>query len=182
MYPKFLSSLMLLIFSFTAVANGYIGFSVGSTDVKADLSSLGGGVLDERTSMSKFYGGFRSNRYVAFEVAYFNLAEVSVGQLGTPPNDVSASVDMQALGLYGVARVPLARRADVLVKAGGASWNADLRRDTSTASADGLDMLYGLGISYSFTRAMAITADWEVINSPSPEFSTLSLGFRWDFN
>ncbi|MGB5279649.1 MAG: hypothetical protein WBO73_11810 [Gammaproteobacteria bacterium] len=42
-------------------------------------------------------------------------------------------------------------------------------------------MFYGLGVSYSFTRALAITADWEVINSSSPEFSTLSLGFRWGF-
>jgi hypothetical protein len=172
----------LLFYSFAATANGYIGFSVGSTDVKADLTSIGGGMLDESTGLSKFYGGFRMHKYVAVEAAYFNLAQVSVAQLGTPPNDVSGSVDMKALGLYGVAYVPLAKHTQILVKAGGASWDADLQRDTTTANADGLDMFYGLGISYSFTKALAITADWEVIDSPNPEFSTLSLGFRWDFN
>ena len=182
MYFRFLSLIALMTFSFATAANGYIGFSVGSSDVKADLTSLGGGMLDESTGMSKFYGGFRMHKYVSVEAAYFYLAQVSVGQLGTPPNNVSGSVDMKALGLYGVAYVPLAKRTHALVKAGGASWDADLQRNTTTATADGFDMFYGLGISYSFTRALAITADWEVINSPNPEFSTLSLGFRWDFN
>ena len=65
--------------------------------------------------------------------------------------------------------------------AGGASWDADLQRNTETATADGLDMFYGVGAAYAFTKALALTADWEVINSPNPEFSTLSLGFRWTF-
>jgi hypothetical protein len=182
MFTRFLFSCSLLAVSFSAAANGYLGFGLGSTKVEANLSLLGGGGLDENTGMSKFYGGFRVHKYVAFEAAWFNLAQVSVAQLGTPPNDVSGSVDMQALGLYGVAYVPIAKRSQVLVKAGGADWDADLQRGTTTVTVDGFDMFYGLGISYSFTRALAITADWEVINSPNPEFSTLSLGFRWDFN
>lgn len=173
---------VLLMCSFAAVAaNGYVGFSVGSTDVKVDLTSLGGGQLDESTSLLKFYGGYRMHKYVAIEAAYFGLAEASVGQLGAPPNAVSGSVDMKALGLYGVAFVPLTKRTEVFVKAGGASWDADLQRDTTTASADGVDALYGLGISYGFTKKIAITADWEVIDSSNPEFSTFSLGFKWEF-
>jgi hypothetical protein len=182
MFTRFLFSFLLLAVSLAAAANGYLGISFGSSQVEANLSSLGGGSLDESTGMSKFYGGFRVHQYVAFEAAWFNLAQVSVAQLGAPPNDVSGSVDMQALGLYGVAYVPIAKRSQVLVKAGGAGWDADLQRGTTTATADGFDMFYGLGISYSFTRALAITADWEVINSSNPELSTLSLGFRWDFN
>ncbi len=115
------------------------------------------------------------------EGAYFGLAQASVGQVGTGPNAVSGSVDMRALGIYGVAFVPLSKRVEVFVKAGGASWDADLTRNTTTATADGFDALYGLGISYAFTKTFKGTADWEVIDSPNPEFSTFSLGFKWEF-
>ena len=105
----------------------------------------------------------------------------SVAQVGSGPSAVSGSVDMSALGMYGVAFVPLAKRAHFLVKAGGASWDADLQRNATTATADGFDAFYGLGLSYGFTQNLAVTADWEVIDSPNPEFSTFSLGFRWEF-
>ncbi len=176
-----LSLPILLAFSTIASANGYLGVGFGSSTVKADLSSLGGGSIDESTGMSKLYGGYRFNKYVAAELAWSNLASVSVAQVGTGPNAVSGAVDMKALGIYGVAFVPLAKRTFVLVKAGGASWDADLERNAETATTDGFDMLYGLGFTYGFTKNLAFTADWEVIDSPNPEFSTLSLGFKWEF-
>ena len=179
---RFLYVLGILVCSFNAAASGYIGFSFGSTEVKADLTSAGGGQLDESTGLSKLYGGYRWNRYAAVEVAYFDLAQVSVSQLGVPPNNVSASVDMKALGLYGVVHVPFTKHFEAMVKAGGASWEADLQRNAATAQTDGLDMFYGLGAAYAFTKSLAVTADWEVIDSPNPEFSTLSLGFRWVFD
>jgi len=181
MRSRYLLFPILLVCNFVASANGYVGFSVGNTSVKADLTSLGGGTLDESTTLTKFYGGYRFNKYVSLEGAYFGLAQASVAQLGTPPNDVSGSVDMKALGIYGVAFVPLSKSVEVFVKAGGASWDADLTRNNTTANADGIDALYGLGISYAFTKAFKGTADWEVIDSPNPEFSTFSLGFKWEF-
>ena len=179
---RYLPLPLLFLCSFTVSANGYLGFSFGNSSVKADLSSLGGGSLDESTGMSKLYGGYRFNKYVAAEAAWFNLASVSVAQVGTGPNAVSGSVDMKALGIYGVAFVPLAKRTYVLVKAGGASWDADLTRNTVSGTADGFDAFYGLGFSYGFTRNLAVTADWEAIDSPNPEFSTFSLGFKWEFH
>ena len=178
---RYLSPAILLAYSLTASANGYLGISFGNSSVKADLTSLGGGSIDETTGMNKFYGGYRFNKYVSFEAAWFNLASVSVGQVGTGSDAVSGSVDMKALGIYGVAFVPLAKRTHFLVKAGGASWDADLQRNTATATADGFDAFYGLGLSYGFTKNLAVTADWEVIDSPNPEFSTFSLGFKWEF-
>ena len=178
---RYLPLAFVLMCNFAVFANGYVGFSVGSTDVKADLTSLGGGTLDETTTLTKFYGGYRFNRYVSLEGAYFGLAQASVGQVGTGSDAVSGSVDMKALGIYGVSFVPLSKTVEVLVKAGGASWDADLTRNTTTVTADGFDALYGLGISYAFTRKVKGTADWEVIDSPNPEFSTFSLGFKWEF-
>ncbi len=182
MKPRHLLLTVLLAYSISVSANGYLGISFGSSSVKADLTSLGGGSIDESTGMNKLYGGYRFNKYVAAELAWYNLASVSVAQVGTGPNAVSGSVDMKALGIYGVAFVPLAKRTFVLVKAGGANWDADLQRNATGATADGFDMLYGLGFSYGFTKNLAVTADWEVIDSPNPEFSTVSLGFKWEFD
>ena len=133
-----------LLCSLTVSANGYLGVSFGNTSVKADLTSLGGGSIDESTGMNKLYGGYRFNKYVSAEAAWFNLASVSVGQVGTGPNAVSGSVDMKALGIYGVAFVPLAKRTHFLVKAGGASWDADLQRDAQrqTDSMPSMDWVY----------------------------------------
>lgn len=164
-----------------ARADAYVGFSVGSTSVKADLTSLGGGGIDERASMSKLYGGYRLNDFLGVEAAYFNLAEASVGQVGSGTNAVSGAVDMSAFGIAGVAFVELTKRAQAHVKLGTAMWDADLRRNTTTASADGVDAYFGLGAAYFFTRELAATVDWEMIDSPNPEFSTFSLGFSWAF-
>jgi hypothetical protein len=178
---KLFSVLMLLMSSFSVAANGYVGFSYGSTAVKADLTSIGGNTLDDTTTLTRFYGGYRLHKYLAFEAAWFDLASVSVGQIGTGSTAVSGYVDMKALGIYGVAIVPLTRRVSAFVKAGGASWDADLQVNNTTAAADGFDALYGLGVSYNFTKTFAVTADWEIIDSPNPEFSTYSLGFKWEF-
>ena len=178
---RYLPLPLVLICSFAASANGYVGFSFGNTSVKADLSSVGGGSIDDTTGLTKIYGGYRFNKYVSLEGAWFSLAQLSVGQVGSATDAVSGSVDMKALGIYGIAFVPLSKSVEVFVKAGGASWDADITRDTTTAGADGFDALYGLGISYAFTRKFKGTADWEVIDSPNPEFSTFSLGFKWEF-
>jgi hypothetical protein len=181
MRSRYLLLPVLLACSYIASANGYVGLSVGSTNVKADLSSIGGGSVDESTGLAKFYGGYRFNKYVSLEGAYFSLAEVTASQAGNLTGTASGAVDMWAWGVYGVAFVPLSNRIEAYVIAGGASWDADLASTTATASTDGFDALYGLGISYAFTRTFKGTADWEVIDSPNPEFSIYSLGFKWEF-
>lgn len=178
---KYLMTMILVVSSSTVYANGYIGLGYGSTNVKADLSALGGGNIDDSTGLFKLYGGYQFNKYLALEGGYYDLAEVSVGQVGTGSNAVSGAVDMNAFGITGVATVPLTKRTRVFVRAGAAVWNADLIRNGVTAGTDGTDALFGLGAAYSFNKTFSVTADWEVIDSPNPEFNTFSLGFKWDF-
>jgi hypothetical protein len=138
--------------------------------------------VDESTGLAKVYGGYRFNKYVSLEGAYFSLAQVTASQMDTVSGStVSGAVDMWALGVYGVAFVPLSKRTEAYVKAGGASWEADLASTAAKATTDGLDAFYGLGISYAFTKTFKGTVDWEVIDSPNPEFSIYSLGFKWEF-
>ena len=64
--------------STTTFANGYIGIGYGSTNVKDDLTSVGGGNIDDSTTLTKFYGGYQFNKYVALEGGYYNLAQLSL--------------------------------------------------------------------------------------------------------
>jgi hypothetical protein len=173
--------LALLMSSHPASANGYLGFSYGSTDVEADLTSVGGGNIDSSTTLTKYYGGYRFIKYIALEAAYFNLAELSTDSLGTSPGMASGAVDMRAIGIYGVGFLPLTQSIQVYAKAGAANWDASLRRDDMTESVSDTDALYGAGISYHFKKTFGVTLDWEVIDSPNPEFSTFSIGFKWEF-
>ena len=181
MKHRYLAIIGLCAVSTTAFANGYIGIGYGSTDVKADLTSVGGGNIDDSTTLTKFYGGYQFNKYVALEGGYYNLAQLSVGSVDTSAGVVSGSVDMKAMGISGVATAPLTKSFRAYVRAGAAVWDADITRNTTTVSADGTDALFGLGAAYSFTKTFSITADWELIDSPNPEFNTFSLGFKWDF-
>ena len=178
---KRLAIMCLLVSSTSAYASGYVGLGYGNTSVKADLSDLGGGIIDDSTALAKFYGGYQFNKYLALEGGFYSLAQVRVGSVDTGSGAVSGSVDMKAFGISGVATAPLTKSIRAYVRAGAVVWDADITRDTTTAGADGTDALYGLGASYNFTQAFAVTADWEVIDSPNPEFSTFSLGFKWDF-
>ena len=171
----------LLVTSMAVEAGGYVGLGYGNTKVKADLTDLGGGNIDDSTALAKFYGGYQFNKYLALEGGFYSLAQLSVGSVETSSGVVSGSVDMKAFGISGVATAPLTKTVRAYVRAGAALWDADITRDGTSASTDGTDALYGLGVSYNFTKTFAITADWEAIDSPNPEFSTFSLGFKWDF-
>lgn len=175
----------LCTLSSASSANGYLGFAYGSTDVEADLSSLGGGTANERidssTTLTKYYAGYRFIEYLGVEAAYFNLAELTSDSLGTSPGNVSGAVDMRALGINAVAFLPLTRSVQIYARAGAADWSASLRRGNATRTIDGTDPLYGVGISHHFKKAFGVTLDWEKIDSDNPTFSTFSIGFKWEF-
>ncbi len=178
---RLLAFTALLVTGFTAQAHWYLGFGFGNTTVKADLTAQGGGNLKETTALSDFYGGYRFNKYLGLELAYLNLADVNADSLGAPPNDVSGSVDMKAFTGSVVLTYPVTKRTEIYAKGGTASWKADVRRDAVTEGVDGTDLYYGIGAAYGFTREFFGTVDFDVIDSGNPEFSTVSLGFRWDF-
>jgi hypothetical protein len=142
---------------------------------------VGGGNIDDSTALTKFYGGYQFNKYVALEGGYYNLAQLSVGSVDTTAGTVSGSVDMKAFGITGVATAPLTKSLRAYVRAGAAVWDAEVTRNNVTEGADGTDAMYGLGAAYSFTKTFSVTADWEAIDSPNPEFDIFSLGFKWDF-
>ena len=158
----------------------YIGLGVGTAFITADLN---GNELDESSTVTTLTAGYRFNRYFALEAGLYNIAEASVGSIVVPPSTtpVSASADLSAVGINVVGLYPLSKKSDLFLKLGVANWDGDIQVNTSIAENDGSDLLFGLGASYSYTKNVAVQAEWNLIDSDNPELSMLILGFKFGF-
>jgi len=179
-------SLMLVSASLTsismAVADPYIGFGVGTASYKADLTSLGGGELDDDGTGTKLYGGYSFNKYFAAEASVYNFAEASIGAIEVSPGVfASASVSMKGIGAYAVGMYPVSKNVNLMAKLGVLDWDADLQANNTKGENSGTDAAYALAASYAFTKALLVTAEWESFNSENPELSMLSVGFKFIF-
>ena len=166
----------------TAAAESYVGFGVGSASYKADLSSLGGGSLDDDGTGTKLYIGYLFNKYFAAEANAYNFAEASVGAIEVSPGTfASASVSMKGFGAYAVAMYPVSKKVNLMAKLGVLNWDADLQVNDTRGENDGTDAAYALAASYAITKELSVAAEWESFNSDNPELSMLSLGFKFIF-
>jgi len=166
----------------TAAAEPYVGFGIGTASYKADLSSLGGGDLDDDGTGTKLYIGYSFNKYFAAEFSAYNFAEASVAAVEVSPGTfASASVSMKGFGAYAVGMYPVSKKVNLMAKLGVLSWDADLQVNNTSAENDGTDAAYGLAASYAFTKELSVAAEWESFNSDNPELSMLSLGFKFIF-
>ncbi len=166
----------------------YIGFGIGSVHYKTDLTSLGGGQIDDNGTGTKIYGGYTFNKYIAAELAAYNFSEASVNGVvsninGGPVNNIPfhATVKSTGYAAYAVANYPLSKKVTLAAKLGVLQWSADLQVNNKTASSSGTDLAYGLQASYNFTRQLAGVAEWEGFNSANPKLSLLSVGLRLNF-
>lgn len=177
-----ISGLFLFALSIRAIASPYIGFGVGSVQYEADLTSLGGGTLDDNSTGTKLYGGYGFTRYLSVEIAAYKFAESSIGSLViNSTTTVSAAAKSTGYAAYAVASYPFLKKVSLAAKAGVLRWDADLRVNSTTATNDGTDLAFGLMASYAFTKELAIAGEWEQFNSDNPELSLITVGFRYSF-
>ncbi len=178
------AALNLALLSVTASAAPYIGFGIGSAFYKVDLSGLAGNTftLDDNSTGTKLYGGYRFNDYIAAELAVYKFAESSIGSfIFTGGATVSGAVKSTGAAAYAVGRYPVSKKIKLGGKLGVLKWDADLRVNNTTGSNNGTDLAYGLFASYAFTKQLAVQAEWEKFNSDNPELSLFTVGFRFDF-
>ena len=179
---QFFISIILLTAASSVIADVYVGMGIGSAFYKADLTSLGGGNIDDNGTGTKLYTGYEFNKYFAAEVTAYNFAEASIGAFEVSPgNFVSASVSMKGFGAYAVGMYPVSKKVNLMAKLGVLSWDADLQADGNTGTNDGTDAAYALEASYAFTKELLATVEWEAFDSDNPELSMFSVGFKFIF-
>ena len=179
---QFFISIILLTAASSVIADVYVGMGIGSAFYKADLTSLGGGNIDDNGTGTKLYTGYEFNKYFAAEVTAYNFAEASIGAFEVSPgNFVSASVSMKGFGAYAVGMYPVSKKVNLMAKLGVLSWEADLQAGGNTGTSDGTDAAYALAASYAFTKELLATVEWEAFDSDNPELSMFSVGFKFIF-
>ncbi|NLW96685.1 outer membrane beta-barrel protein [Luteimonas wenzhouensis] len=147
----------------------YAGLGVGQSLVDER------GYDDEDTAFSAF-GGYQFHRNFALEAGYTDHGKLK-------PDGAGQNLDATSASLAAVGIVPFTDRFSGYAKAGIQRW--DLKRTlpdlTGTGKGDGTDPLYGLGLQYRFTDAVALRGEYVRSEFEDADVDTAQVQVRFDF-
>ena len=152
--------------------------------------------LDDRRTTWRLHGGWSLNRYLAAEVGYSDLGEVSTQYDGSLPvlavdGFLAAAADLHPrtangfdLSLVGRYPLPFAQKLSVHARAGLFRWDAERRVSASDGRSavryeDGASLLLGGGFGYAVTRKVDVSAEWTRHALGSEHVQALGLGVRY---
>jgi len=121
----------------------YGGFGLGRSD------SNQGGLIDNKDSAWKAFGGYQLNKYFAVEGGYIDLGAASAP---------GVSFDSNAWHASAVGSLPMTDQFALTGKLGLARTTTDF----STGGSDhNTDPTYGLGLRFDVNRQIGIRGEWE---------------------
>ncbi len=177
--------LLIVAFApFTAQADSgfYIGGSVGKGAIEANLGDTGipglPSDIDEDDTAYKVFAGFNFDLpsvILAVEAGYVDLGEPKIDVVGD-----DLLFDTSGINLWGIAAIE-AGPVDLFAKLGYISWDAKLRYLDSSASEDGSDAGYGLGLAFN-AGPIQIRGEYEVYDIEDADVSMLSVGLVYQFD
>jgi OmpA-OmpF porin, OOP family len=176
-----------------ASAQGFIGGSIGQSDIDDEITSgliNGSQSVDGKDTAWKIFGGYMFNRHFGLEVAYVDLGEVSYS--GTTdafgPTELVTGGKVEAWGfnISAIGALPVTEQFSVFGKLGLFFWDAEANDTTGgrpfSATDDGADFSFGVGLGYNFTRNLGVRAEWEMFqNISDADASLISVGLLWRF-
>jgi OOP family OmpA-OmpF porin len=156
----------------TALAQGYVGASIGQSDYKVDCTGLT--TCDTKDTGYKLFGGYMFTRNLGVEAGWVDLGKVKATadlMIAPPVEDVASIVvsgagELKASGpfLAGIAVAPIGS-GSVFGKVGLANLKSELSVTaggvTDSTSTRHTDVFYGVGAGYNFTKNLAVRAEWE---------------------
>jgi OOP family OmpA-OmpF porin len=165
----------------------FIGGSIGQSDIDDEITTglITDGSVDGKDSAFKIFGGYMFNRNFGVEGAYVNLGEVSYsGNFGGAPV-TGGKVELDGFNIAALGAFPINEQFSVFGKVGLFMWNADASDTTGgaafSASDDGTDISFGVGVAYNFTRNLGVRAEWEMFKTDNADATLLSVGLAWRF-
>lgn len=170
MLRKALIASSILLLSATANAEGgYIGLSVGKSDV--DLYGF-----DDGSSMA-ITGGYKINPNFAVEASYVDLGDSS--------DNIAPVWTLEASGLNfaAVGILPINQKVDLFGKVGLFMWDASLNEAGTgeIASDDGTDLSFGFGLTGKLTEQFGLTFEYQQFELDDVDVSNISFGARLNF-
>ena len=165
----FLATSMLLLASGVQAGGGYIGASIGQTDL--DVPGLSKG------DSFAFTGGYRVNENFAVEAAYINLGDSDDGIAPV------WTVETTGLNFSAVAIAPLNDTVEVFAKLGMYSWDLSIEEAGfgEFYSNDGNDVSAGVGILANLSDQFSLVFEYQSFEVDEEDASNISFGARANF-
>jgi OOP family OmpA-OmpF porin len=157
----------------------YVGGSIGQSKVKFDdnIAAVGGAtassVTKEETDTGyKLYAGHRFSRNVAVEGGWVDFGKFSARRTVTAPGAATLNYDAKISGwnIDAVGIWPLANQFAIFGRLGGlystlkttrTGTNVAIAPESVSPKKSELNLHWGLGASYDFSRTIAVRAEYE---------------------
>jgi len=170
----------------SSAKNGfYVGGSFGQTSLKINNLELNLDSFDYKadTTSYKIIAGYRFMGFLAVEGSYVSFGTLKDGYQGEG-DPVTLETKLKGIDAFALGMLPLGI-ADIFVKVGVVSWDADITRAigeiTSFGSNSGTDMVYGLGAQVRF-KGLAVRGEVEYFDIPEADsIYLISLGATFTF-
>ncbi len=181
-----LTGAALLLAGPVALAQGserfYVGAGAGASDIDRDATEglITSGAVDGSDSGIKIYGGYRFRPNLALELAYVDLGTLTYSGdfAGMPVTGGKVKASGFNTSLVGIH--PLNPRLDLFAKVGLVAWNAKASDVTGgvpfAAKDDGVDLSFGVGADYYFTKKVGARLEWEHFATEPGAASLVSAG------
>ena len=163
----------------------YLGASLGQASLKIDDLELELEAFDYKddTTSYKIIAGYRFMGFLAVEGSFVDFGNFKDGTQGEG-EPVSLETKLKGFDAFAMGMLPLGI-ADLFVKVGVVSWDADITRAigeiTSFGSDSGTDMVYGLGAQVRF-KGLAVRGEVEYFDiAEADSVYLISLGATFTF-
>ena len=161
---KTLLALGAMLACSTALAQGYVGGSIGLTQQSANCS--GWSSCDKTDTGLKIYGGYKLTKEWAVEAAYADFGSASLRS-----GPVSGSYSATALSGGAAFSLPLAPKLTGIARFGLALVDGDYSVPFNGSSESSIEPYVGLGAAYSLTPQLSLTGSFDYMNADYPRGS-----------
>jgi OOP family OmpA-OmpF porin len=172
-----------------ASAEGFIGGSIGQSDIDDGITTGlidANQTVDGKDSAWKIFGGYMFNRHFGLEAAYVNLGELSYSGTFQGAAVTGGKVEVTGINIAALGALPVTEQFSVFGMIGLFLWDAEASDTTAglgafSATDDGADVSFGVGVGYNFTRNLGVRAEWEMFKTNDADASLISIGLVWRF-
>lgn len=171
----------LLVAGLPAYSQWYVGASAGESRANSGGSNQAEALLDlgfdsasttgdDKDAAYRLHGGYRWNRWVAFELGYTDLGRYSLSTTVLPAGRLDNRVKISGFDASVIGMLPLGERFALFGRVGAfaARTRASFSGSGSVQIFDGAgestrrttSALYGAGLTYDFTQNLGLRAEY----------------------
>lgn len=179
--------------------NWYAGVSYGTTSVDSGVSNTTGTArLDEEDSGYKITLGKKIHKSISIEGFYADFGESSLtGNTGDNfdiggttyqfiVNNANLTQSITGLGVNAKFNYAFNDKSSIAGRVGMLMWDATVTVSgasitSSSASADGTDLFYGIGYQYDFNKQLSLTVDYDMYAADELDFDMVAIGVLVNF-